>query len=188
MAFWRDAEIEPKRKFRFQVQLGTSADSVLWWAKTVNTPSFDVSETEHDFFDNKYYFPGRVTWTEVTVTLVDPISIDAVAQTNAILQNSGYLVKTKTQGTGDGTAKTISKNKAVTDGGLINFMIEVLDAEGVVVESWKLNNPFIKSAKFDDFDYSSDDLRGLELTVRYDWATCDTNGNTKSTNSGTFFE
>ena len=161
MAFWRDAEIEPKRKFRFQVQLGTGADSVLWWAKTVNTPSFDVSETEHDFFDNKYYFPGRVTWSEVTLTLVDPISIDAVSQT---------------------------KNKAVNDGGLINLMIEVLNAEGVVVESWKLHNPFIKSAKFDDFDYSSDDLRGLELTVRYDWATCDTTNNTVATGTGTFFE
>ena len=188
MAFWKSSESEPKRNFRFQVSLGTETNSVLWWAKTVTTPSWDVSEVEHDFLDNKYYFPGRVTWTEVSLTLVDPISVDSVAQTNAILTKSGYLIKDKAAGTGDGTAKTISKNKAVNSGGLINFNIEVLDAEGKVVEKWELHNPFIKTAKFGDLDYSSDDLRAVELTVRYDWATCDTTGNTKATNSGTFFQ
>jgi hypothetical protein len=184
MAFWKSSESEPKRNFRFQVQLGTAADSVLWWAKTVTTPSWDVSEVEHDFLDNKYYFPGRVTWSEVSLTLVDPISIDAVSRTNEILTKSGYLVKDETQSTGDGTAKTMSKKKAVNDGGLINLQIEVLNAEGQSIEIWKLNNPFIKSAKFGDLDYSNDDLRPVELTIRYDWATCETKNTGKP---GTYF-
>lgn len=189
MAFWKSSESQPKRNFRFQVQLGTAAGDVLWWAKTVSTPSWDVSEVEHNFLDNKYYFPGRVTWSEVSMTLVDPISVDAVARTNEILVNSGYLVKDENQGTGD-NASTISKDKAVNKGGLLVLQIEVLDADGTPIEVWKLNNPFIKSAKFGDLDYSSDDLRTVELTVRYDWATCDTSGNTKAkaTSSKTFFE
>ena len=36
MAFWSTADVEPKRGFRFVVQIG---DDVLWWAKQVNTPS-----------------------------------------------------------------------------------------------------------------------------------------------------
>ena len=60
MAFWSTNSVEPKRNFRFQVEItGLSGNSVLWWAKTVTTPSFDVSEVEHDHLDNKYYFPGR---------------------------------------------------------------------------------------------------------------------------------
>ena len=126
MAFWSTNDVEPKRNFRFQVQitgltdLGAPTD-ILWWAKTVTTPSFDVSEVEHNYLDNKFYFPGRVSWNEVSLTLVDPISVDAVQ---------------------------------------------------ITIEQWILNNPFIKSAKYGDLDYSSDDLRTVEMTIRYDWATC----------------
>tara|TARA_R100001015_G_C4513387_1_gene84412 strand:+ start:91 stop:654 length:564 start_codon:yes stop_codon:yes gene_type:complete len=187
MAFWKSSESQPKRNFRFQVQLGTTAGDVLWWAKSVTVPSWDLSEVEHDFLDNKYYFPGRVTWSEVSLTLVDPISIDAVARTNDILAKSGYVVKDENQATGD-QASTISKNKAVNDGGLVVLQIEVLDATGKAIEVWKLNNPFIKSAKFGDLDYSSDDLRTVELTIRYDWATCDTSGNDKAAGTKSFFE
>ena len=187
MAFWTSAESEPKRNFRFKVTIGTAANDVLWWAKTVTTPSFEVSSVEHDFLDNKYYFPGRVTWNDVSLTLVDPITIDAVSVTNKYLVDSGYVVKNKTTATD--TPKTISKNKAAgTPGPLKNFKIEVMNAEGKVIEAWTLNNPFITSAKYGDLDYSSDDIRTVELTIKYDWATCDTSGNSSAQGTGTFFE
>jgi hypothetical protein len=186
MSFWTESAMEPKRNFRFQVHLGTGATSVLWWAKTVTTPAFDVSEVEHNFLDNKYYFPGRVSWNEVSLTLVDPISVDAVSETNKLLVDSGYMVKGLTNATSDGTAKTISKKKA-NAAGLSNLHIEILNAEGVVIEKWSLNNPFIKSAKYGDLDYSSDDLRTVELTIRYDWASCDTSGGSGANSKTGYF-
>ena len=36
----------------------------------------------------------------------------------------------------------------------------------------ELQQPFIKSAKFGDLDYSNEDLRTVDLTIRYDWASC----------------
>lgn len=168
--FWSTNNVEPKRSFRFQVQLGGTDGEVLWWAKSVTTPSYDVSEVEHNYLDNKYYFPGRVTWSEVSFTLVDPISVDAVSQTNKILEEMGYIVKK------DATSKvTMSKIKATKP---TNVVISVLDAEGEPIEVWTLNNAFLKSAKFSDLDYSSDDLRTIEVSVRYDWASCNTSGNT----------
>jgi hypothetical protein len=100
MSFWSTNNVEPKRNFRFLVQFtglgdlgqGLGGEDVLWWAKTVTTPSFDVSEVSHDFLDNKYYYPGRVTWNEVSMTLVDPVSPDAVGQTNALLEAMGYVI------------------------------------------------------------------------------------------------
>ena len=181
MAFWSTNDVEPKRNFRFKVEItALGGNSVLWWAKTVSTPSFDVSETEHNFLDNKYYFPGRVTWSEVSLTLVDPISVDAVALTNTILEASGYGIPS---GPPDVAASlsTISKPKA--SAALGNVVITVLKADGNPVEEWVLNNPFIKSAKYGDLDYSNDDLRTIEMTMRYDWATCDT-----FTSGETFFE
>lgn len=172
--FWTQNSVEPKRNFRFQVQLGGASAPVLWWAKTVTTPSFDVSEVEHNYLDNKFYFPGRVSWNEVSFTLVDPISVDAVSQTNKILEDMGYVVKAN-----ENSKTTMSKKKAATtNGALPAVVISILDADGNPIEVWTLNNAFLKSAKYGDLDYSSDDLRSVEMTVRYDWAKCDTSGNT----------
>jgi hypothetical protein len=176
MAFWTSAGVEPKRNFRFRVQFlsenangGNSViDGILWWAKTVTTPSFDVGENEHHYLGGKYYFPGKVSWSEVSMTLVDPISPDAVGVMNQILINSGYMVP---QSTEDGQFHTISKNRSIA-AGLQLIVIEILKADGAVVEKWTLNQPFIKSAKFGDLDYSNEDLRTVDLTIRYDWATC----------------
>ena len=169
--FWSTNNVEPKRNFRFQVQitgltdLGAPTD-ILWWAKTVTTPAFDVSEVEHNYLDNKFYFPGRVSWNEVSLTLVDPISVDAVQITNRLLEASGYTVKAN-----HFSLETMSKVKA-TSTAIKGMNIIIMDAEGFPIEEWTLNNPFIKSAKFGDLDYSSDDLRTVEMTIRYDWATC----------------
>lgn len=174
MAFWTQAGTEPKRNFRFRVTFdslnsdNTELGGVLWWAKTVTTPSFDLGETEHHYLGGKYYFPGKVSWSEVNLTLVDPISPDAVGLTNQLLINSGYMVPDSTR---DSQFGTISKNKSIA-AGLRNITIEVLRANGDVIERWTLQQPFIKSAKFGDLDYSSEDLRTVELTIRYDWATC----------------
>ena len=167
MAFWSTADVEPKRGFRFLVQIG---DDVVWWAKQVSTPSFDVGEVEHSFLGNKYYFPGKVSWTEVSLTLVDPVSPDAVFKTNDYLINSGYMIP-NSEAMEEGQAVTISKKKA-TEVGLKLINIQVLNADGDVIEDWSLNNPFIKSVKYGDLSYEDDNLRTIELGIRYDWATC----------------
>ena len=177
--FWSTTDVEPKRNFRFQVQITGLANGqdVLWWAKTVTTPSYDVAEVEHNHLDNKYYFPGRVSWNEISLTMVDPISVDAVRLTNQLVINSGYRVPSGVP-TSEADLSTISKKKAVTAmGGSVGVTITVLNAIGESIEVWTLKNPFIKSAKYGDLDYSSDDLRTVELSLRYDWAVCDTSGN-----------
>ena len=170
MAFWSTKTSEPKRNYRFKVTMSRfagSANDVMWWAKTAALPSFEVSEVEHNHMDNKYYFPGRVSWSTVAITLVDPISPDATDLLNRLLVDSGYSIP------GDAATAiskpTISKNKATTGGDVI---IEVLNAAGGVVEQWTLQNAFIKAAKYGDLDYSNDELRTVELTLRYDWAEC----------------
>jgi hypothetical protein len=174
MAFWSQNNVEPKRNFRFKVEItGLEENSVLWWAKTVTTPSFDVSETEHNFLDNKYYFPGRVTWNEVSLSLVDPISVDAVQLTNSLIEGANYQVPSNIPAT-ESDFSTMSKTAAT--GELGQVIITILDASGKNIEQWTLNNAFLKSAKYGDLDYSNDDLRSVELTIRYDWATCDSQG------------
>jgi len=170
MSFWTEATSEPKRNFRFQVQItGFNADqSIIWWAKNFKTPSYDVSETPHDFMDNKYYFPGRLTWQDCTMSLVDPASPNAAALTNQIILKSGYNVK----GIGDLNApKTMSKAGAVN--ALGSVITTIFNADGDEIEKWTLQNAFLKGVSYSTLDYSNDDLRTIDMTWRYDWAECD---------------
>lgn len=170
MAFWSDELAagvkEPKRRFRFKISFtGFTPDGIVWMAKTVNKPNFQVTETEHTFLNHKFYFPGRVEWQEISMTLVDPVSPNATAQLSALIRASGY----KPAGTKD-SLETISKAKSSSALGTIE--IHQLDAEGLVIETWKLINPFIKSVKYGDLDYGNDELVEIELGLRYDWAEC----------------
>jgi len=170
MSFWTESSTEPKRNFRFKVEItGFDDNSVIWWVKNFKTPSYDISETTHDFMDNKYYFPGRLTWADCTMSLVDPVSPNAAQLTNKIILDAGYKVKEKKDI--DATPKTMSKNNSVK--ATIAVMVTILDSEGKLIEKWTLKNAWLKGASFSDLSYDNDDLRTIDLTWRYDWAECE---------------
>lgn len=179
MSFWTEPGLQPKRNYRFKITIPSLVDgagapqNIIWWAKNFKPPSYSVSEATHDYMDNKYYYPGRVTWEDCTMQLVDPVSPNAVALTNAILMRSGYVVKT-TPGGSPEQLQTISKNNATIAMG--DIVVDILTADGVVIEKWTLNNPFLKAASFSTLEYANDDLRTIDVTFRYDWATCDNYG------------
>ena len=183
MAFWKDGDAQPKRNFRFKVEI---AGSTWWWAKTCDTPSFDVGEVEVNYLDNKFYYPGRVSWNEVNMSVVDPISEDVTSKVSAFLESMNYIIKGTTAVNG-----TISKVAAVRGAipplgvesqgtGGTTVVITIFDAgsagdgkTGAAVEKWTLNNAWLKSAKFGTLDYSNDELKQVDLVWRYDWATLD---------------
>ena len=175
MGFWKENTVSPKRNYRFQVQFGRSEDGVsnsqaFWWAKTMKVPSFSVNSVEHDYLDNKYHFPGRTVWDDVSMDLVDPSDPDAVQIILDMLSKSGYRIKGDPSS--DSTADTVGKMKAAT----VDCIMTMLDEDGAIIEQWTLNNCFILSADLGQYDYASDELRQISLTVKYDWATCQIGG------------
>ena len=164
----------PKRAFRFKITIGAFSDTaigsdlgtnVVFWAKTADKPSFSLGETSHNYLNHTFKFPGRVTWNDVTITMVDPGGEKGVAfALTKILNESGYVVPTDAS-----QFQTISKTKAV--GGLGEVLCQQLDDEGNVLESWTLNNSFISDVNFGNLDYGSEELTEYSITVRYDWAT-----------------
>ena len=154
MAFWSTNTIEPLRKFRFQVTLG----EVLYHAKTAGKPSFDVSQSEYQLINHKIKYPGIATWNDIEVTIVDSVDKKfGVSYYNKLLE-SGYNF----EGNNDGI-----KKQQYNDGDII---ITQIDAAGNPHEEWTLKNAFIKSVKFGDLDYSSDDLMEITITIAYDSA------------------
>jgi len=190
MAFWNEAALEPKRKFKFLVRFGAASEGLpSFIAKKCDKPSFDVSETPHDFLGHKFYYPGRVTWKEVTATVIDPAgsggagdedlstvtapSTDVTDAVYKLLLRAGYQSPTAAgaaiTGAGAGsTLRTMAKGTATRQ--FDQIQIIQIDANGDALETWTLNNAWVKSVNFGNLDYSSDDINDITFTFRYDWA------------------
>jgi hypothetical protein len=174
MAFWNAQNgKDPKRNFRFKIMIGglAAGQPMIWWAKKVSKPNFTVTESKHSFLNHTYYWPGRVEWQTVTMTLVDPVDIDSsgngtVKVLNQLFQEAGYLPL----GSPNDDLKTQSRKKMNEK--LISVVIEQLDAEGEPTETWTLHNPFIKKITYGELDYENDDLTQMEVEFRYDYAYC----------------
>ena len=162
---------DPKRKFRFTVEFqGVSAaigGAVLWYAKTVAKPSFQIASSEHKYLNHTFYYPGSVTWQDVAVTLVDPVDPEMAATFSDIIVQGGYSPPTDTN-----DLSTMSKAKATS--ALGSVIISQLDSDGKALEVWTLYNAFITEVKYGDLEYGGDDLTEMSVTLKYDWASCDT--------------
>ena len=165
MAFWstnfgEDKTLhDPKRKFRFTVEFqGVAAaigGAVLWYAKTVTKPSFQIAAAEHKYLNH---------------TLVDPVDPDMTATLSDIVVSSGYSPPADTN-----SLTTMSKAKAA--GALGTVIITQIDAEGKPLEQWTLWNSFMTEVKYGDLEYGGDDLSEMSVTLKYDWARVETAGN-----------
>mgnify|MGYP001473685864 CR=1 FL=1 len=173
MAFWstnfgEDTTLkDPKRKFRFTVEFqgiqAAQGGAMLWYAKTATKPSFQIAAAEHKYLNHTFYYPGSVTWQDVTVTLVDPVDPDMAATLSDIVVQSGYSPPADAN-----DLVTMSKAKAA--GALGTVIVTQIDAEGATLEQWTLWNSFITEVKYGDLEYGGDDLTELSVTLKYDWA------------------
>jgi hypothetical protein len=175
---WALGQVEPKRKYRWYLQFGNIDQKAMpqWIIKTTKQPGYEVTEAEHSYVNHTFYYPGRVKWNEITITLVDPVTPDATELLYAYLAQSGYRLPDSVSA--GGSTDTITKARAtygVGNWSLIKFGTADGSGTGLVpadakIEEWQLRNPWIKNVDFGDLDYTSDDILEISLTLRYDWA------------------
>ena len=168
--FWSEANLEPKRSFRWMLYVSGMPQFIV---KSVKKPSFSVAETPHEFLNYKFYYPGRVEWNTIDITIVDPVQPDSTASLMRKLSNAGYVTPDNFTAMQD-KPRTISKESFVETLGrqfsLVQFGANTGAQTTNVLEHWVLNNPFLTSVDFGQLDYSSDDLVNISMTIRYDWA------------------
>jgi len=173
MAFWSNANIEPKRshRFLFEFTLPDGLTTTQVYARNVSKPSFDIGQSEHKFLGQSYYYPSAISWSDVSATLVNSMTPDFDALMHMLLANSGYVSPDNVSTSGNSVTDggTISKSAAVA---ALNgsVLIKELDGDGITIGQYKLNNAWVKSVSFGDLDYGSEELQTISLTLRYDWA------------------
>jgi hypothetical protein len=176
MAFWSDAGLEPKRKHKFLLTVGTLPQLLV---KSVNKPNADIAVGEHKFLGNTYKFPGGIKWNDVTATFVDTENDNIVQKIMGYMKTAGNQnpnVKGAALAGGAGTEplQLIDKSGAVSALGK-NVLIEQIDELGATVEKWTLYNAWISKLDFGDLAYESDNaLSEYKITLVYDWAEVET--------------
>ena len=186
MAFWTaydgKEDKDPKRSYRWVLQItnlgtesaddsSTAGSSVVWYAKKCDKPNFSLSESEHKYLMHTFYFPGKITWNEITATIVDPSDPDGITGLAAMMELSGYKIPIRPAAptsTSNTLLETVGKSKASVALGAVNLF--QIDAGGAVVETWRLNQAWIKEVKPSALDYDSEDLSTIDIVIRYDWA------------------
>ena len=175
--FWTTSGTEPKRQYRFTLSLGGLEQ---WTIKKVSRPSFEISNAEHNYINHTFYYPGRVTWSPISFTVVDPVMPDTSTILMQMLVASGYRFPDVVDGT-----RTISKQEAIAAcGGSVKIHMlgagpaggDVASNQAEIIESWTLVNPWIESVSMGDLAYDSDDLVEIECSLRYDNARIDIMG------------
>lgn len=159
--FWADAHAEPKRAYRWTVYFGGLSEYI---AKKVSKPSFTVTETAHTYLNHKFYYPGRVEWNTINLTVVDSVAPNASGEILKMIEAAGYKTPVSS------TAAKHTMSKAAAEARLKEVKIHQLKPNGDVMETWTLKGCWIKDVKFGELDYESDDMIEIELELRYDFA------------------
>ncbi len=176
--FWLNPTFEPKRQFRFLIEMSIGGQSLTFLAKSAGRPNYSISENPHQFFNHTFYYPGRVTWETVDITLVDPVEPNGAALLYQYLSTIGVQVPVSFD---VATATTITKESATEGVGKLVIKeigtrarqrtgIGQSDPTSRISGEWELINPFFTSVNFGDHSYDSEDMVEISLTVRYDWA------------------
>ena len=143
---------EPKLANRFIMEIDGIPSFMI---KTANRPKIESEVVELDHINLKRKIKGKSNWTDITITLYDPI-VPSGAQSVMEWIRSGHESITGR----DGYADFYKKN--------IDFYM--LGPVGDKIEQWTLKGAFILSANFGELDWSSNDPLMIELTLSYDYA------------------
>jgi len=144
-------KFEPKRQFRWVLAI-EGIDAFL--IKTTARPQFTIAETTIPFINAKRYLAGRLTFSNLAVTLYDPIAPSGAQQ---VME----WVRTEYE--------SVSGRAGYADFYKRDIQLKMLDPIGTVVELWDIKGAFITDANYNSLDYGNDDAPvEIALTIRYD--------------------
>ena len=143
---------QPKQQHRFVMYI----DGIpQWLIKAAGRPSININPVVIDYINIKRKIAGKADWQDITITLYDPI-VPSAAQAVMEWVRLHHESLTGRDGYVDFYKKDID--------------LYAIGPVGDLVEKWKIYGAFINSANFNSFDWATDDLLNIELTLTYDWA------------------
>lgn len=176
MAFWSDGSISPKLSYRWALTLGSSETPIAsYTVRSFQKPTFQLAVAEYLNINDVAYKPGVLSWTPITVILVDP---ENTFENNTrilydIMKKSGY-VKDIRSNAAPASAIVKKRNSALIGAGDPQYggqiIFDQIDANGASLEQWILWNPFISSINFGQANYAAEEMMTINVQLYYDFA------------------
>jgi len=165
---WANPLTEPKRQYKFILNISGIPAYVI---KTVDRPSPTIGEVTHDFLIHQFKYPGKITWGDISVTMADPIDPDMSRKLLSLIKNAGYVYPgdfSPSPSDPNYYRKSLGKANMIDQIGQVT--IDTMNTEGETIETWKLNNVWVKSVSYAQATYGSEELIELQMALSYDWA------------------
>ncbi|HPM21464.1 MAG TPA: hypothetical protein PLY35_09485 [Thermotogota bacterium] len=145
-------KFEPKQVNRFIMYVDDIPSYII---QAADRPKIQIGEVEMPHMNSTWYVAGKPKWQTMSVELYDPIDTSG---TQAVMNwiRSCYEAVTGRMGYSDFYKREIRLN--------------ALGPAGDIVEEWILKGAWITNPDFGKYDWKSEGLLNITLTIRYDYA------------------
>jgi hypothetical protein len=163
--------LHPKHKNRWRAlfvglggTLGASSgvpNELSMQATTVTRPSLSYEEVQLDRYNSRAYVAGKHTFEACNMTVEDDVTNKASNAIQTQLERQQRLI---------GASGPWLNTEATAYGYKFGMLVEMLDGNETVVESWKYEGCFLSAVDWTDLDYSTGEKVTINLTIRFDHA------------------
>ena len=146
-------EQEPKRKNRFVLEFPSELGIESYLVQTASKPHIEINSVPVEYMNTTFYVAGKYKWSSMDIKFIDVIG---PSTTQKIMEWIRLHAESATGRMG----YAVGYKK--------NLVLKALDPTGAEVEKWTLVGCFITDGNFGEFDYSSDDLADVAITIQPD--------------------
>ena len=163
--------LHPKQASRWQVTFvglaklvpGATSRDLTRQATAIARPSLKFAEIPIHRYNSTAYVAGKHEWDPINLTVEDDITGLASYAVQGQLETQQRLIGADLSGSWLNAAATGSDYKFGT-------IIEQLDGNEGVVETWRLEGCYIASANYGDLKYDGNEAMTIQLSIRFDHA------------------
>lgn len=141
---------EPKRKGRWLLAI-EGIDAFI--CKTAARPTVATERLEIPWINSRRYIAGKTTFSEMNVTLMDPIAPSGSQQVQEWIRLH---------------FESVSGRSGYADYYKRDIQLKMLDPTGTVVELWDIVGAFLTNVTFGELSYEGQEAIEIALTISYD--------------------
>ena len=143
-------KFEPKRQNRWIFAI-EGIDAFLM--KTAARPQYTQSRQKLSWINSERYVAGKMTFSEMSVTLYDPIAPSGAQQVMEWLRTH---------------YESVSGRAGYADFYKRDCQLKMLDPVGTVIELWDIKGAFITSSNFGSLSYDTEAMAEVSMNLSFD--------------------
>ena len=143
-------KFEPKRNYRWVLAI-EGIDAFL--VSETSRPTISIGDRKIDFINSYRNVAGKLTFSDITVKLHDPIAPSGAQQVMEWIRTH---------------YESVSGRAGYADFYKRDLQLKMLDPVGTVVELWDIKGAFITQANYGSLQYGGDDIMMIDLTLKID--------------------